>query len=31
MASQGLADRCTNAHVERAPSHPERWSDHALV
>jgi exodeoxyribonuclease III len=31
MASQKLAARCVEARVERAPSHPERWSDHAPV
>lgn len=27
----GLAKRAVKATVERAPSHPERWSDHAPV
>ena len=27
----GLAERAVKATVERAPSHPERWSDHAPV
>ncbi|MFF7636811.1 exodeoxyribonuclease III [Kitasatospora sp. NPDC008050] len=31
MASQGLADTCVSARVERAASHAERWSDHAPV
>ncbi|MFG2905306.1 hypothetical protein ACGF13_09640 [Kitasatospora sp. NPDC048286] len=30
-ASQNLADTCTEAHVERAASHAERWSDHSPV
>ncbi len=30
-ASQGLADTCVKAYVERAASHAERWSDHAPV
>ncbi|WP_062216566.1 exodeoxyribonuclease III [Streptomyces sp. NBRC 109706] len=31
MATPGLAGRAVKAMVERAPSHPERWSDHAPV
>ncbi|MDH6114639.1 exonuclease III [Kitasatospora sp. MAP12-15] len=31
MASQNLAATCTSAHVERAATHAERWSDHAPV
>ncbi|MFJ6215444.1 exodeoxyribonuclease III [Streptomyces sp. NPDC092296] len=31
IATPGLADTCVEAHVERAPSHAERWSDHAPV
>ncbi|MGW8374516.1 exodeoxyribonuclease III [Streptomyces sp. ODS28] len=31
VASPGLAERAVKAVVERAPSHPERWSDHAPV
>ncbi|GAA1934779.1 exodeoxyribonuclease III [Kitasatospora viridis] len=31
MASQKLADTCTEAYVERPASHAERWSDHAPV
>ncbi|MBB4894724.1 exonuclease III [Streptomyces olivoverticillatus] len=30
-ASPGLAERAVKAHVERAASHAERWSDHAPV
>lgn len=30
-ATPGLADRAVKAHVERAASHAERWSDHAPV
>ncbi|MBW0088461.1 exodeoxyribonuclease III [Pseudonocardia sp. KRD-184] len=31
VATPGLADRARSAVVERAPSHAERWSDHAPV
>ncbi|MFJ8039606.1 exodeoxyribonuclease III [Kitasatospora sp. NPDC096147] len=31
MATPGLAARATSARVERAATHPERWSDHAPV
>ncbi|GAA2740670.1 hypothetical protein GCM10010440_08690 [Kitasatospora cinereorecta] len=31
LATPGLAARCTDAHVERAATHAERWSDHAPV
>lgn len=31
LATPGLAARAVSAVVERAPSHPERWSDHAPV
>ncbi|WP_419995670.1 exodeoxyribonuclease III [Streptomyces boninensis] len=31
VASQGLAARAVKGWVERADSHPERWSDHAPV
>ncbi|ONK13724.1 exodeoxyribonuclease III [Streptomyces sp. MP131-18] len=31
IATPGLAARALKAEVERAPSHPERWSDHAPV
>jgi exodeoxyribonuclease-3 len=31
MASQGLAAKAVEAHVERAATHAERWSDHAPV
>jgi exodeoxyribonuclease-3 len=31
MATPGLASRAVSARVERAASHPERWSDHAPV
>ncbi|WP_183091431.1 exodeoxyribonuclease III [Streptomyces radicis] len=31
MATRGLAGRATEAFVERAASHDERWSDHAPV
>ncbi|MBB1256439.1 exodeoxyribonuclease III [Streptomyces sp. OF3] len=31
MATPGLAATAVKAEVERAPSHPERWSDHAPV
>ncbi|GAA3372448.1 exodeoxyribonuclease III [Streptomyces sannanensis] len=31
VATPGLAARCVKAWVERAGSHPERWSDHAPV
>jgi exodeoxyribonuclease III len=31
VATPGLAARAVKAEVERAPSHPERWSDHAPV
>lgn len=31
VATAGLAARATSAVVERAPSHAERWSDHAPV
>ncbi|MFC5907119.1 exodeoxyribonuclease III [Streptacidiphilus monticola] len=31
MTTPGLAAKSLAAHVERAPSHPERWSDHAPV
>lgn len=31
VASPGLAERARKAVVERAPSHAERWSDHAPV
>ncbi|MGK5531910.1 exodeoxyribonuclease III [Streptomyces sp. URMC 129] len=31
VATPGLAERALKAEVERAPSHPERWSDHAPV
>jgi exodeoxyribonuclease-3 len=31
MATPALAARARTAHVERAPSHPLRWSDHAPV
>ncbi|MFC1416131.1 exodeoxyribonuclease III [Streptacidiphilus cavernicola] len=31
MSSPGLAERCVEAHVERASTHAERWSDHAPV
>ncbi|WP_219418095.1 exodeoxyribonuclease III [Pseudonocardia nigra] len=31
LATPGVAARATSAAVERAPSHPERWSDHAPV
>ena len=31
MATPGLADKATSAVVERAATHPERWSDHAPV
>ena len=31
VATPGLAQRAVKAVVERAPSHPERWSDHAPV
>ncbi|RAJ47135.1 exodeoxyribonuclease-3 [Kitasatospora sp. SolWspMP-SS2h] len=31
LATPGLAARCTRAHVERAATHAERWSDHAPV
>ncbi|MHA6764878.1 exodeoxyribonuclease III [Streptacidiphilus sp. PAMC 29251] len=31
MATPGLAEKATSAVVERAASHPERWSDHAPV
>jgi exodeoxyribonuclease-3 len=31
VATEGLAARALKAQVERAPSHPERWSDHAPV
>ncbi|MEU5973901.1 exodeoxyribonuclease III [Streptomyces sp. NPDC047315] len=31
VATRGLADRAVKAHVERAASHEERWSDHAPV
>ncbi|MCK1796809.1 exodeoxyribonuclease III [Streptomyces sp. XM4193] len=31
LATPGLAARALKAEVERAPSHPERWSDHAPV
>ncbi|MBW1603921.1 exodeoxyribonuclease III [Streptomyces sp. JJ66] len=30
-ATPGLAARCVKAHVERAASHGERWTDHAPV
>ncbi|QUH04982.1 exodeoxyribonuclease III [Saccharopolyspora erythraea] len=30
-ATPGLAERCTEAYVERAPSYDKRWSDHAPV
>jgi exodeoxyribonuclease-3 len=31
VATEGLARRATSAVVERAATHPERWSDHAPV
>jgi exodeoxyribonuclease-3 len=31
VTTPGLAARAASAVVERAPSHPERWSDHAPV
>ncbi|GAB2889155.1 exodeoxyribonuclease III [Streptomyces mayteni] len=31
VATPGLAARAVKAHVERAATHPERWSDHAPV
>jgi exodeoxyribonuclease-3 len=31
MATPGLAEKATSAVVERAATHPERWSDHAPV
>jgi exodeoxyribonuclease-3 len=31
IATPGLADRAVSAAVERAATHPERWSDHAPV
>ncbi|UCM88565.1 exodeoxyribonuclease III [Streptomyces marincola] len=31
VATQGLAARAVKAEVERAPTHGERWSDHAPV
>jgi exodeoxyribonuclease-3 len=31
LATPGLGERAESAVVERAPSHPERWSDHAPV
>ena len=31
IATPGLADRATEARVERAATHAERWSDHAPV
>lgn len=31
LATPGLAARAVSAVVERAPSHPQRWSDHAPV
>ncbi|MGF1431732.1 exodeoxyribonuclease III [Kitasatospora sp. LaBMicrA B282] len=31
MTTPGLAERCVHAHVERAATHAERWSDHAPV
>ncbi|QDY77210.1 exodeoxyribonuclease III [Streptomyces qinzhouensis] len=31
VATPGLAARAAKAYVERADSHPERWSDHAPV
>jgi exodeoxyribonuclease-3 len=31
IATPGLAAKATSAVVERADSHPERWSDHAPV
>lgn len=31
VSTPGLADRCTEAVVERAPSYDKRWSDHAPV
>lgn len=31
VATPGLAERAVKAMVERAPSHEERWSDHAPV
>ncbi|WP_037570649.1 exodeoxyribonuclease III [Phaeacidiphilus oryzae] len=31
LSTPGLAARAATATVERAPSHPERWSDHAPV
>ncbi|MFD7904625.1 exodeoxyribonuclease III [Kitasatospora sp. NPDC059747] len=31
VTSPGIADKCIEAHVERAASHAERWSDHAPV
>jgi exodeoxyribonuclease-3 len=31
LATPGLAERAVKAVVERAPSHDERWSDHAPV
>lgn len=31
VATPGLAARAVEAYVERAASHPERWSDHAPV
>ncbi len=30
-ATPGIAERCTDAVVEKAPSHDKRWSDHAPV
>jgi exodeoxyribonuclease-3 len=31
VTTPGIADTCIAAHVERADSHAERWSDHAPV
>jgi exodeoxyribonuclease III len=31
IATPGLAAKAVKAHVERAASHGERWSDHAPV
>lgn len=31
VATPGLAALATEAYVERAETHPERWSDHAPV